>query len=165
MVKEVYKNIYTFQVVLPKSPLKATNIYIIKDRDKNLVLDTGYHTQETLDSMLAGLADLGLEMSDTDLFISHMHADHSGLTSNFKSAGCKVYASAADGKIINDAANGSYWQLLYKLLDYFNVTGGETMAHVFHMVKRWQVHMDEREGVLYFIKLDDKYDPSWLKSV
>ena len=79
MVKEVYKNIYTFQVVLPKSPLKATNIYIIKDRDKNLVLDTGYHTQETLDSMLAGLADLGLEMSDTDLFISHMHADHSGL--------------------------------------------------------------------------------------
>ena len=43
MVKEVYKNIYTFQVVLPKSPLKATNIYIIKDRDKNLVLDTGYH--------------------------------------------------------------------------------------------------------------------------
>ena len=72
MVKEVYKNIYTFQVVLPKSPLKATNIYIIKDRDKNLVLDTGYHTQETLDSMLAGLADLGLEMSDTDLFISHI---------------------------------------------------------------------------------------------
>ena len=42
---------------------------------------------------------------------------------------------------------------------------GETMAHVFHMVKRGQVHMDEREGVLYFIKLDDKYDPSWLKSV
>lgn len=337
MVKEVYKNIYTFKVVLPKSPLKATNIYIIKDRDKNLVLDTGYHTQETLDSMLAGLADLGLEMSDTDLFISHMHADHSGLASNFKSAGCKVYASAADGKIINDAANGSYWQLLYKLLDYFNVTGGEimledhpgylfqapdevdmdivapgdiirtgeyefevmdlkghtpghiglyerkhkiffcgdtiletitpnitfwgfeegdalntymntllglrnmdfdhvfsthrdpvldyikrideiidhhilrlqeildamepgveytirdlspritwrikadswddfppaqkffasgeTMAHVFHMVKRGQVYMDEREGVLYFTKLDDKYDPSWLKRV
>ena len=36
------------------------------------LLDTGYHTQETLDSMLAGLADLGLEMSDTDLFISHI---------------------------------------------------------------------------------------------
>ena len=38
-MKEVFKNIYTFEVTLPKSPLKAINSYVIKGVDRNLLVD------------------------------------------------------------------------------------------------------------------------------
>src|SRR3712207_817953 len=100
MIREVYNNIYMFEAKLPKSPLKSINIYVIKDKDKNLVLDTGYHMDETLESMKEGLAELGLEIKDTELFLTHMHADHTGLSYDFYKEGCKVYMGSVDGELV-----------------------------------------------------------------
>ncbi len=124
-IKEVYKNIYTFPVVLPKSPLKAINIYVIKDKNKTLVLDTGYNMQESKDSMLEGLNALGVKLEDTELILTHLHSDHTGLASMFDDAGCPVCASKIDGDNINGMAKGNYWKFMDLLLRYYGIDESE----------------------------------------
>lgn len=125
MVKEIVKNIFRFDVVLPKSPLKAINVYVIKDRDKILVLDTGYNMRESRESMLSHLWEVGVDIRDTELFLTHLHSDHTGLSAMFADAGCKVYASKKDGNSINRMASGVYWGLMDDLLLKFGVEEGE----------------------------------------
>lgn len=120
-LKEVCPDIYTFPVVLPNSPLKAINIYVIKDGDKAFVLDTGYNTEESKESMLRFLGELGLKIEDTSLILSHLHSDHTGLTSMFYDAGCNVYASRLDGDSVNDMAGEKYWDMMNSLLTYYGI--------------------------------------------
>lgn len=47
MLKEVFKNIFLNEVILPKNPLKALNCYIIKNEDRILVIDSGFDHPET----------------------------------------------------------------------------------------------------------------------
>lgn len=129
MIREVYKNIYMFEAKLPKSPLKSINIYVIKDKDKNLVLDTGYHMDETLESMKEGLSELGLEIKDTELFLTHMHADHTGLSYDFYKEGCRVYMGEVDGELVTNAVNGSYWDFVQALFEYYAVKKGEIVLN------------------------------------
>lgn len=111
-MKEVFKNIYTFEVTLPKSPLKAINSYVIKGKDRNLLVDTGYNKPESKSDLLEGLSELGLEIKDMDLVITHLHADHSGLVNLFSDTNCKIYASKVDGKFINSMSNDTYWNMM-----------------------------------------------------
>jgi len=112
MIREVYKDIYTFEVTLPNSPLRAINSYVIKSADKNIVIDTGYNRPESRQDLLKGLEELGLDIRDTSLVLTHLHADHSGLANMFSDLGLDVYAGAVDGKFINQMATGEYWDLI-----------------------------------------------------
>lgn len=118
MVVRVYENIYMIEVVLPNNPLKALNSYVIKGEDKSLIIDTGFNQKDSIDALFGGLKELNIDIKDTQLFITHMHADHSGMASLFEEAGVKIYASEADGKTINNMTNDSYWKELdkFKLL-------------------------------------------------
>ena len=53
--EEVMKGIYRLEIPLPGSPLKAVNSYVIKGRERNLIIDTGMRRRECLDAMRAGL--------------------------------------------------------------------------------------------------------------
>lgn len=125
IVKEVFKNIYTFPVVLPNSPLKAIHIYVIKDGDKAYVLDTGYNMEESKQNMIKGLSELGLKISDTSLILSHLHSDHCGLSHVFYDEGCKLYASKKDGESINRMSGGSYWSMMDDLLRLYGISEDE----------------------------------------
>lgn len=109
MVKEVYKNIYVNEVVLPKNPLKALKCHIILGRDKNLIIDTGFNNEECRNEFFRGIRELNMDLSKTELFITHLHADHSGLASDLSKLGIKVYASKKDGDLINRMATEKYW--------------------------------------------------------
>ena len=76
------KGIYRLEIPLPGSPLKAVNSYVIKGRERNLIIDTGMRRKECLDAMRAGLDALDISLPDTDFFITHFHADHLGLVSD-----------------------------------------------------------------------------------
>lgn len=41
MIEEILTNLYKIEIPLPKSPLKALNSYVIKDTERNLIIDTG----------------------------------------------------------------------------------------------------------------------------
>ena len=120
MVKELYKDIYSFEVVLPNSPLKYINIYVIKGKKRSLVLDTGYNHKISKDSITEGLKEIGLEISDVDLFITHLHSDHSGLSAYFEDNGSKVYASEIDSVSINEMAGDEYWN---RMIDWTSAYG------------------------------------------
>ncbi len=110
MVTKVYENIYMIEVVLPNNPLKALNSYIIKGEDKSLIIDTGFNQRECIDALNDGLKELDIDIKDTELLITHLHADHSGMASIFGDAGVKIYSGEVDGKLINEMTSMSYWE-------------------------------------------------------
>jgi glyoxylase-like metal-dependent hydrolase (beta-lactamase superfamily II) len=114
----VLPDVFKIEVPLPGNPLKAVNSYVIKSGTRNLIVDTGMNRVECKEALQAGLDELAIDLTVTDLFITHMHADHSGLISQFATATSRVFCSQTDGDIIN---SHSGWQpmLEYAVLNGF----------------------------------------------
>jgi glyoxylase-like metal-dependent hydrolase (beta-lactamase superfamily II) len=81
MCEEILENLFRVKIPLPESPLKYLNSYIIKDPDRSLIIDTGLNRAECLQAMHKGLQTLGIDLEKSDIFITHLHADHFGLVS------------------------------------------------------------------------------------
>lgn len=110
MVEELYKNIFKIGIKLPKNPLKELNSYLIKGEDRSLLIDTGFNREECRQDLLNGLRELDIDLEKLDVFITHLHADHSGNVSLFKDTSKFIYASEIDGKLINHMVTEEYWQ-------------------------------------------------------
>lgn len=120
-MEQLCKNIYSFPVVLPNSPLKAIHIYVITGENGSYVLDTGYNMKESKESMIAGLKELGLQIKDVSLIVTHLHSDHSGLISDFYEEGCDIYTSDEDGKLLEITATGEYWNKSLDLITKYGI--------------------------------------------
>jgi glyoxylase-like metal-dependent hydrolase (beta-lactamase superfamily II) len=96
MIEEISANLYKIEIPLPKSPLKALNSYVIKNTERNLIIDTGWNQEECLQAMQAGLKELGVDIGKTDFFITHLHADHFGLVPNLITDSSKIYFNQPD---------------------------------------------------------------------
>jgi glyoxylase-like metal-dependent hydrolase (beta-lactamase superfamily II) len=96
MVEEVLPNLFKIEIPLPRSPLKALNSYVIRDRERNLIIDTGWNQEACLEAMRAGLGKLGVDLRQTDFFITHLHADHFGLLSDLVTDASKIYFNQPD---------------------------------------------------------------------
>ncbi len=96
MYTQITDNIYSIYVELPNSPLKNLNAYLIKGKDRNLLIDTGERRRRCKESLLSGLNELGVRMEDTDIFLTHMHTDHLGLVPDVATPGTRVYMSRED---------------------------------------------------------------------
>ncbi|MBU5437943.1 MBL fold metallo-hydrolase [Tissierella sp. MSJ-40] len=110
MAEKVYENIYKIEIPLPKNPLKALNSYVVKGKDKNLLIDTGFNTKECIDALIQGMEELEINFNNTELFITHLHADHSGLATFFQEKGVRIYAGEVDGELINQMTKMEYWK-------------------------------------------------------
>lgn len=120
MIQEIFKDIYQIKIPLPGNPLKALNSYLIKGKKKCLLVDTGFNWPECKEAQMQGMAALGLEWSEIDFFITHMHADHSGLVYKLADKDSKVYCSRIDADLIRDTATPAY----RKLSDNFYMQNG-----------------------------------------
>lgn len=94
--EEVCKNIYRIPVRLTGNPLKELNSYLIKDPGRSLLIDTGFRREECREDLLAGLEELGVYLEDIDIFLTHLHSDHSGLAAELIAPGGKVYIGKID---------------------------------------------------------------------
>ncbi|MCL2121608.1 MAG: MBL fold metallo-hydrolase [Clostridiales bacterium] len=94
--QQVAKNIYRIPVTLPNNPLKLLNSYLIKDRERSLLIDTGFRMEECKADLLAGLEELDEDPSELDIFVTHLHADHTGLAMEIIGEGRSVLMSAVD---------------------------------------------------------------------
>ena len=101
MTEELLPGIFRMEIPIPRSPLKATNSYVIKGKERNLLIDTGQNCQPALNAIRQGLEKLEVDMKKTDIFLTHMHADHWGLTQYVKTDSSVIYVSEKDGEIIN----------------------------------------------------------------
>ncbi len=101
MIEKIFPGLYKIEIPLPKNPLKALNSYVFEGKEKNLIVDTGMNREECKDVMFSGLREIGIDLENTDFFITHMHADHSGLVSSLASDSAKIYCSEIDAGYIN----------------------------------------------------------------
>ncbi len=102
-MRKVYDNIYLIEIPLRGNPLKSLNSFIIKGEGTNLIVDTGFNTRENQELILKALDELEIDLNKTILFLTHSHADHTGLASFLEKKGVRVYVSAIEGKLINDS--------------------------------------------------------------
>jgi glyoxylase-like metal-dependent hydrolase (beta-lactamase superfamily II) len=105
MFNEIIPNVYQIGVPLAGSPLKMTNAYLIKrtanENGRHLLIDNGFNQPEGRAVLLQSLDELGVRLEDLDFFITHVHADHNGLTPVLcKNKDSIVWASPVDADII-----------------------------------------------------------------
>lgn len=114
-MNEVYPSIYQLEIPLPGNPLKAINAYLIKGITRNLIIDTGFNIEEGRAILTGAMQALGMTYENTDLLITHLHSDHSGLAARLGNEGMGVYAGRIDGALINEMAHPGYWKRFEEL--------------------------------------------------
>lgn len=116
MVELVYENpeIYRIYVPLPQNPLKALNSYLIKLGDRNLLVDTGFNRPECHEALVKGLEELNVDMNKTDVFLTHLHSDHSGLINKVATENTKIYLGKIDCGYLFENLEGFNWERIEK---------------------------------------------------
>jgi len=117
MAEEIRPDLFRIRIPLPDSPLKYLNSYVIRSADRNLIIDTGLNRTECLEAMTAGLDELGIDRSKTDIFITHLHADHFGLVGRVAVDGCRVFFNRPDMEIIET------WEGFEPMIAYAGANG------------------------------------------
>lgn len=95
MVTKIAENLYTIPVPLPNNPLKSLNVYVITG-ERNLLVDTGFRQEECKKALLEGLNELNISMENTDIFLTHLHSDHTGLAPELAGRNTKVFIGEYD---------------------------------------------------------------------
>jgi len=62
MVEEILPHLYRTEIPLPKSPLKAVNSYLLEDKGRFLIIDTGMNREECMRPMLSALEELKVDL-------------------------------------------------------------------------------------------------------
>jgi glyoxylase-like metal-dependent hydrolase (beta-lactamase superfamily II) len=112
-MEEILPGLYRTKVPLPGSPLKATNSYVVKGTGRSLVVDTGWNREDCMTALVSGLQECGVDPKRADFFITHMHADHSGLVSALAGEGARIYFGQADAEVIRSSTS-EHWE---KMID------------------------------------------------
>ncbi|MBS4031564.1 MAG: MBL fold metallo-hydrolase [Clostridiales bacterium] len=149
MVLEIMPNIYKLDIPIPKNPLKSLNSYVIKSAERTLVIDTGLNRQECRAAMDAGLEELGVDLANVDFFITHMHADHSGLVAGLMKKGSVAYCSAEDAEIIN--MDESHWETMR----VFVQTGGFPAAEFQNAIEKHPAYKYRAKEYIDFTIVND----------
>jgi glyoxylase-like metal-dependent hydrolase (beta-lactamase superfamily II) len=117
MIEEILPDLFRIKIPLPKNPLKYLNSYIIRGSERNMIIDTGLNREECLEAMRNGLRELQIDLAKTDIFITHLHADHFGLVSKLVTDGTKTYFNRPDSEIIES------WGGWEPMVDYAGLMG------------------------------------------
>jgi glyoxylase-like metal-dependent hydrolase (beta-lactamase superfamily II) len=117
MCEEVLPGLFRNKIPLPDSPLKYLNSYIIKDSQRSLIVDTGLNRKACLDAMHRGLATLGIDLTQSDIFITHLHADHFGLVSKLVTDTTNILFSRPEKELMES------WEGFGAMVDYAALNG------------------------------------------
>ena len=108
-MERITENIYTFPIRLPDNPLKWLNCYVIKGRpgQRSLLIDTGFRRRECLSDLLSGMEALSLVPEETDVFLTHVHSDHTGNAKDLQNRGCRLLMSEPDLDLLHQDHSAS----------------------------------------------------------
>ena len=99
-IEQVADNIYAFPIVLPNNPLKWLNCYVVSSGGRNLLIDTGFNRPECREALLGGMRQLGLTADNTDIFLTHLHSDHTGNAAYLAGEGFSVMMGRKDHRVV-----------------------------------------------------------------
>lgn len=70
---------------LPMRNLAYVFVYLFRDGNENLLVDTGWNDERTHESLMEAFSKIGFQASDLkNILVSHLHPDHIGLASRLK---------------------------------------------------------------------------------
>lgn len=101
MSEEILPHIYRISVPLKGNPLRELNSYLIRGKERNLLIDTGFRQDPCREALEAGLKELGVRRENTDILLTHLHSDHSGLAPEFVGENRDIFISAIDERMLN----------------------------------------------------------------
>lgn len=117
MCEEIYPNLFRLKIPLPESPLKYLNAYVIRDPGRSMIIDTGLNRKECLEAMMAGLRKIGVDLEKSDIFITHLHADHFGLVTKLCTDSTRVYFSRPERELMES------WEGFRAMVEYAGKNG------------------------------------------
>lgn len=114
MTERLMEGLYRISVPLPGNPLKELNSYLLREEGRSLLIDTGFRQDACRRALEEGLAELGVDRNEMDIFLTHLHGDHSGLAPDLIAPGRSIYISAVDRRWLEDPADvAEHWQAFH----------------------------------------------------
>lgn len=108
MIEEIAEGLYRIEMPLPELYPKSVNAYLVRDRERDLIIDAGLQDDKCMDAMEAALKKLRIDLKRTDFFITHGHGDHVGLVPRIIHTGSSVYLNRLEGDFIQKMESGAY---------------------------------------------------------
>ncbi|HZW57763.1 MAG TPA: MBL fold metallo-hydrolase [Nitrososphaerales archaeon] len=124
-VLEVVPGMYQIRLPIPIKSLSSVYVYLIKSGDRNLLIDTGWDSQDSYVALKESLGATGLEISEIEkIVVSHLHPDHFGLSGRLKSEApnATVLMHRADAVSLRDTRE-KFDRFLAALHDWIRVHG------------------------------------------
>ena len=110
-MEEILHNIYRIPVPLPDNPLRELNAYLIRGRDRSLLIDTGFRLPPCRRALEEGLARTGVDRSRLDVVCTHIHTDHTGQSDLFAGPDRTIWIGAGDYPMTRSRYDGRFWDI------------------------------------------------------
>lgn len=129
MIEQVFENIYRIPVPLPDSPLRELNCWFVRGLPgaRSLLIDCGFNHDACEQAVRGALDELGCTMEMTDIFLTHLHADHTGLAARLKTPGTRIFIRASEGMQVNGLLTDAYWEEMTAFLAPMGVPADKRM--------------------------------------
>lgn len=112
MAERLAEDLWRLRIPLVGNPLKNLNSYLITG-ERNLLIDTGFRQPPCREGMLRELECAGADLDRTDLFLTHLHSDHTGLAPELVRPGCRIFMGRMDCRRMLDYEDPARWQAMY----------------------------------------------------
>ena len=113
MAERLAPNLWRLDIPLEGNPLKNLNSYLITGGERSLLIDTGFRQDSCRRALTDQLAQIGVDRERLDIFLTHLHSDHSGLAPDFVGSRGSVYISRIDGAGLRLGLTDAYWDRVY----------------------------------------------------
>ena len=70
---------------------------------------------------MEGIAELGLDLTKTDVLLTHRHSDHAGLAGLLEQKGAHIYVGAKESHAILEMFNPSFWDRMDGLITQYGL--------------------------------------------
>lgn len=94
-MEKITDGIYRIGVPLLRNPLKEVNSYLVKGKERDLLIDTGFRRAECKEALTEGLKAAG-SSGPVDIFLTHLHSDHSGMAADIAGADSRIFMHEKD---------------------------------------------------------------------
>lgn len=109
MVTKILSNLYQIQIELGDHALRSLNSYYIKGTDggPSLLIDAGFKTGSCYNQFMEALSGLDYDKENCDFLCTHMHTDHTALSTALTGTGGRIYMHELDLDFARNRAPGT----------------------------------------------------------
>ncbi len=107
MVEEIAPSLYRIRIPLPATLLGSVNVYVVKARERSLIIDTGMNLDLCMQAMEEGLRRIDVDAAESDFFITHSHPDHFALVGRLLGERSVIYIDRREAESFKRVRSGA----------------------------------------------------------